>query len=160
MDDGQYRPQPNIPFDVWADRWLDSLERKGSTVRSYRSTVAYAKAVLGRTPVRRLRAEHIARFNEHLRKTGMSASTRAKHLRVLGACLGAAVRHGYAGRNPVRDLSPGEKPRAARKESAYFENHELPRLFAELSPGIYKTLFLVALKTGMRQGEILALRWG
>jgi integrase len=60
----------------------------------------------------------------------------------------------------VRDLSPGEKPRPERKESAYFENDELPPLFAELSAGLYKTIFLVALKTGMRQGEILALRWG
>ena len=160
VDEGQYRPQPNVAFEVWADRWLKSLERKGSTVRSYQSTIAYAKESLGRAPVRRLRAEHIGRFNEHLKATGMSASTRAKHLRVLGACLAAAVRHGYAARNPVRDLSPGEKPRAGRKESAYFENDELPRLYAEITPGIYKTVFLVALKTGMRQGEILALRWG
>jgi integrase len=160
VDDGFYRPQPNIAFEDWADRWLEALERKGSTVRSYKSTLAYARVSLGRMPIRRLRAEHISRFNEQLKAKGMSASTRAKHLRVLGACLAAAVRHGYAARNPVRDLSPGEKPRADRKESAYFENDELPRLFAELSPGLYKTIFLVALKTGMRQGEILALRWG
>jgi integrase len=159
VDEGQYRPQLNIAFENWAGRWLQSLERKGSTVRSYASTIAYATDAFGRTPVRRLRTEHVSRFNERLKATGMSASTRAKHLRVLGACLGAAVRHGYAGRNPVRDLSQGEKPRPARKESAYFENDELPRLFGGLTPGLYKTLFFVALKTGMRQGEILALRW-
>jgi integrase len=57
-------------------------------------------------------------------------------------------------------LPPAEKPRPERKEAAYFENDELPRLFAELPEGIVKTAFLVALKTGMRQGELLALRWG
>ena len=53
-------------------------------------------------------------------------------LRVLGACLETAVRHGYAATNPVRVLPSSEKPRAERKEAAYFTNDELPRLFAEL----------------------------
>jgi integrase len=159
IDDGEFRPQPSIPFDSWGQRWLESLERKQSTVRSYDPTIAYAAAVFGRTPVRRLRAEDIARFNAALRERGMSASTRAKHLRVLGACLQAAVRHGYAGRNPVRDLAPSEKPRPERKEAAYFENAELPRLFAEFPAGLQRTVFMLALKTGMRQGELLGLRW-
>jgi len=46
-----------------------------------------------------------------------------------------------------------------RKEGAYFENSELPRLFAHLTIEPYRTLCLVALKTGMRQGELIALRW-
>ena len=52
------------------------------------------------------------------------------------------------------------KPRPERKEAAYFENDELPRLFAELAAGLYRTVCLVALKTGMRQGELLGLCWG
>jgi integrase len=100
------------------------------------------------------------RLSDVLRDHGCSPSTRAKHLRVLSACLGTAVRYRYASFNPVRELHPGQKPRPERKEAAYFENAELPRLFAELQAGLYKTLCLVALKTGMRMGEILALRWG
>jgi integrase len=78
---------------------------------------------------------------------------------VLGACLQSALRHGYAARNPVRDLPAAERPRPERKEAAYFENAELPRIFAELPEGLVKTLFLLALKTGIRQGDLLALRW-
>ena len=44
--------------------------------------------------------------------------------------------------------------------AAYFENDELPRLFAQLNDASSKTLCLVALKTGMRHGELFALRWG
>jgi hypothetical protein len=40
VDDGIYRPQQNIRFETWADKWLSSLERKATTVDSYRSTVA------------------------------------------------------------------------------------------------------------------------
>ena len=35
-----------------------------------------------------------------------------------------------------------------------------PRLFAELEEGPYRVVCLVALKTGIRQGELLGLCWG
>jgi integrase len=159
VEDGAYRPRPTIGFVDWADRWLASLERKPSTVGSYRSTIAHAKETFGNQRVRRIGAEDIARFNGILRERGCSPSTRAKHLRVLGACLQAAVFYRYADSNAVRELPPAQRPRPERKEAAYFENDELPRLFANLREEPYRTLCLVALKTGMRQGELLALRW-
>lgn len=159
VDEGDYVPQATIRFGDWGERWLRSLERKETTVASYRSTVIYASELFGERVVRRLQPEDVARLNVFLRERGVSASTRAKHLRVLGACLAAAVAHGYAARNPVRHLPRAERPRAERKEGAYFENEELPRLFAEISPGLPTTLLQLALKTGMRQGELLALTW-
>jgi integrase len=160
IEDGEYRPRPTIGFSEWADRWLASLERKPSTVGSYRSTIVHAKEAFGGQRVRRIGADDIAQFNLMLRERGCSPSTRAKHLRVLGACMQAAVFYRFADSNPVRELPPAQRPRPERKEAAYFENHELPRLFAHVSSEPFKTLFLVALKTGMRQGELLGLRWG
>lgn len=159
VDDGAFVAQTSIRFEIWADRWIDSLERKETTKDSYRSTIAYAKTAFGHKIVRRLRPEDVARLNQTLRERKLSASTRAKHLRVLGGCLNSAIAHGYAASNPVRALPNAEKPRPQRKESAYFANDELPRFFDKLAEGVYRTLFLVALKTGMRQGELLALTW-
>ncbi len=159
VEEGEYRPQLNMGFADWARRWLESLERKPSTVGSYRSTIVHAKEVFGGTRVRRIGPEDIGRFNTILRERGCSASTRAKHLRVLGACLQAAVFYRYAESNPVRELPPAQRPRPERKEAAYFENDELPRLFGHLRDEPYRSLCLVALKTGMRQGELVALRW-
>lgn len=138
---------------------MKSLERKETTKDSYRSTLKYAKKAFGERIVRRLSTADIVSFNEDMKVAKLSASTRAKHLRVLGACLNSAVAHGYAAQNPVKTLPKNEKPRAKRAESAYFDNAELPRLFAEFAEGVYRTLFEVALKTGMRQGELLALTW-
>ena len=159
LHDGLYRPRLNIGFAEWADRWLESLERKPSTIGSYRSTIVHAKAAFRLRSVRTLGPEDIAGFNLLLREKGCSPSTRAKHLRVLGACLQAAVFYRYAESNPVRELPPAQRPRPERKEAAYFENEELPRLFGHLHEEPYRTFCLVALKTGMRQGEVLALRW-
>jgi integrase len=159
VEDGTYRPRLTIGFVEWADRWLSALERKPSTIGSYRSTITHAKRLFEGERVRKLGPEDIARFNAMLRDRGCSPSTRAKHLRVLGACLQAAVFYRYADSNPVRELPPAQRPRPERKEAAYFENAELPQLFSHVDAEPYRTLFLLALKTGMRQGELLALRW-
>ena len=159
VDEGEFRAQANVRFETWADRWTDGLERKPNTVKSYETTMEYAKRSFAEKVVRRLGTEDVKRFSLLMRDAGASDSTRAKHLRVLGACLQSAIVHGYAARNPVRELPKGERPRKARKEAAYFANTELPTLFTKLGDGLYRTLFLVALKTGMRQGELLALTW-
>jgi integrase len=121
--------------------------------------MVHAKKVFGDRNVRGLGAEDVADLNGILRERGCSPSTRAKHLRVLGACLQAAVFYRYSDTNPVRELPPAQRPRPERKEAGYFENEELPRLFARLYDEPYRTLCLSALKTGMRQGELFALRW-
>jgi integrase len=174
IDEGSYIPQKNIRFSEWGPAWIDALERKGTTINGYRSTIGYAVDVFGAKPVRALTTEDVAAFNQHLagirvrrpdgngghRKEPLSASTRAKHLRVLGACLKSAVQRNYAARNPVKDLPSAEKPRPQRKEAAYFTDEELPRLDAEVTPGVFRTLFQTARMTGMRQGELVALTWG
>lgn len=136
VDGGAYQPQKSIRFAVWADRYLDGLEREASTVDSYRSTMVYAKQVFGEKVVRRLTTEDVKRFTATMREAGASDSTRAKHLRVLGACLNSAIAHGYANRNPARELPKGERPRPRRKESAYFTNDELPPLFGKVPEGV------------------------
>jgi integrase len=156
-DDGRYAPQQSIRFKEWGERWRQSLERKQTTIDSYRSTIEYATEAFGWVIVRRLRTSHLAKLNELLKQTGLSPSTRAKHLRVLNACLSSAVEHGYAGTIPK--LPKAERPRPTRKEAAYFENDEIPRLFAQVEEGVYRVLFLTALKTGTRLGELCALTW-
>jgi integrase len=169
-DDGSFVPQKTIRFEKWADHWLAGLERKPNTLDGYRTTMRYAKQGFGDVIVRRLNAEHVKAFlrvcSEARRgpkaDRRMSDSTRAKHLRVLGVCLESAVKAGYAGRNPVRSVPKGERPRKRQQEAAYFENDELPTLFAALRDrgATYRVLLELALKTGMRQGELLALTWG
>ncbi len=159
VDEATYAPPKKVRFSQWADSWRESLERKQSTKDSYRSTLEYAKALMGDRLVSRVQPADVARFNHALRAGGLSDSTRAKHLRVLGACFASAVEHGITAQNPVRRLPRSERPRPARKESAYYEQGELTPLFAQIPAGLQATLFKLALKTGMRQGELLALTW-
>ncbi len=172
VDDGAYQPQLHAKFADWAARWLSTLETKPTTRASYASTIAYATrgvpqdraglvriAGLGEHDVRQIRAASIGDFNAALRSAGLSDSTRAKHLRVLNACFEAAQAHGYIADNPVKRLPRAQRPRPAKKEAAYFEDAELARLVVEVTPGVFRTLILTALKTGIRQGELSALTW-
>ena len=160
VDEGAFRPQLNIRFADWAEKWLESLERKATTVDSYRSTMSYATEAFGDKRVRAaltpgcLALERV--FARPWQDTGDARQAPPRARRVLQS----AIRHGYAAMNPVRELPAAQKPRPEKKEAAYFTNEEIPRLFAELSLGVDRNLSEVALKTGMRQGELLAVRWG
>jgi integrase len=158
VNEDMYEPPVRIRFDAWGPRWREQLERKQTTKDSYRSTIALASEAFGEVPVGKLRPAHLGKLNELMKKRKLSASTRAKHLRVLNACLSSAVEHGYAGKVPK--LPKGERPRPTKREAAYFTNDELPRLFEQAPGGVYRTLCLTALKTGCRLGELSAAVWG
>jgi integrase len=159
-DEGAYEPIRNIRFEMWADQWTASLERKRTTVRSYETTMNFAKRAFGRKYVRAVSLADISALNALMREAGAGESTRAKHLRVLHACFASAIAHEYAGKNPVKSLPKSEKPSPVHREAAYFTNDELPRLFAAIPDGLYRVFFETALKTGAREGELVALTWG
>jgi integrase len=155
---GEWEPPKKITFSEWADEWTAGLKRpSGSTRYSYRPTIAYAKQTFGHTQVRQIGPAHVQQFLDEIKT--LSPSSQSKHLRVLSAVMDSAVRRGYATRNPVKLLEPAARPQSSAKEAAYFQDDELPKLIANLPTGLARTLVLVSLKTGMRAGELLELRW-
>jgi integrase len=164
----QYHVIENIGFDEWADRWIASLRaagRKESTVTMYEVTLKYAKDEFGSTTVRDLRSFDVSRLLENIarkprtRRT-VTQSTLAKHLRQLGSCLGAAVSEGYASENPVSRLHTTRRPKVSNLAPAFFTDAELSRLWPALANRpVYAYLCKIALATGMRSGELAALRW-
>jgi hypothetical protein len=121
-DDDAFTPVANIRFEEWADRYLASLQGlEASTRDSYRHTMRYGKDAFGSKQIRKLTIDDVHRFLtpmvREVKRDGetvtepISASTRAKHLRVLSACLNAAIKRGYAVRNVVTLMPDGERPR-------------------------------------------------
>ena len=153
------------------ERNRTSGSRSGPTVGLTRSSVSRRQSVptvrRSSTPRRRSVASASVesarrtsqRFNHALRERGCSPSTRAKHLRVLGACLQAAVFYRYAESNPVRELPPSQRPRPDRKEAAYFENDELPRLFATSRTSPTGRCASLRSRRACGKGSCFALRW-
>jgi integrase len=162
-----YRVPEDVPFDEWADRWLAGFTGKKNTRRVYEDTLTYATRVFGQTKARDLTAGDVRRLLDFIRRDSLdrrgveaAPATLAKHLRQLGACLQAAVVEGFAVENPVRRLHKTARPKIAKRRPAYYTDEELARLWPELA---YRPMMLAlcktAVATGLRIGELGALRW-
>ena len=169
VDEGRYVPPENVRFSQWADRWLTELRREETTRKTYRSSLEYAKQAIGNKQLRKLTPADVRDFLDHIERVNrarkppreVSATTLAKHLRHLGACLQAARTERLMVENPVRSMAPSAKPKAQKKRPSYFTNDELARLWPELeTEPLISFLCRVAVATGMRLGELAALRWG
>jgi len=91
---------------------------------------------------------------------GVHILTLRKILVTLGQIMAYAVRHRLIDYNSVREA---EKPRDQRENEKEIQilNPEQIRAFLDAGEDQkYKILFLVAIMTGARQGELLGLKWG
>jgi integrase len=172
-----YRVLDDIRFNEWADRWLAGLTGKENTRRVYAVSLAYAKRAFGNRKVRDLAPADVRSYLELVRDdveerrsrnrkpddptpAPVTAATLAKHLRQLGACLQAAISEGYASENPVRLLHKTARPKVAKSRPAYYTNDELARMWPELKERpVMLALCKTAVATGLRLGELAALRW-
>ncbi len=162
----RYEVQRNIAFAAWADEWLASFSGKESTRRTYASSLVYARHVFGSASVRSIKPGDVRRFLDYVkaetpRGREASPATLAKHLRHLKACLSAAMSEGYTASNAVGGLHGTFKPKQAKQRPAYYTDAELARLWPELAyRPVYLYLCKAACSTGMRSGELSALKWG
>ena len=71
-----------------------------------------------------------------------------------------AVRHGYVMQNPVRDA---ERPRGnglkSEKGIRVLSPAEIGAFLGAVEEIKYRTLFMLAITSGARQGELLGLKW-
>jgi integrase len=89
-------------------------------------------------------------------KEGLSPSTVIYYHSVLHNALATAVKWGLVARNVCDLVTP---PRKARFEIQPFTAEQVQR-FLDASRGHkWEALFTLALATGMRQGELLGLKW-
>src|SRR5579884_231022 len=170
QDRGEEIIVDNRTFAEWADSWLASLQRAHeNTRRSYVSSLDYARKAFGTQRLRKVTVEDVRKFlasmtREVKKEDGkkvvepISASTRAKHLRVLSHCFRDAVTEGLLAANPIDRLPESQRPQAETNEAPYFTDDELTPLIAAVNEHD-RPLVRLALLTGMRLGELLALRW-
>ena len=90
-------------------------------------------------------------------KQGFAWET-TKHLRhLLSKVMGTAVNWEYISNNPVRGVRMPE--RTLKRPHRFLSAEEVQRLIAS-SKEPTRTIIILATTTGLRIGEILALRWG
>ena len=109
---------------------------------------------LGHLRLDQVRGAEIEGYKSGKLKGGLAAKTVNNHLIVLRRMLGLAAEWGELDRVPV--VKWLKVPEA---EFDFLDFEEAERLLAAVEEGEWRTMVLLAIKTGLRQGEILALRW-
>lgn len=106
-----------------------------------------------------LQSIQIQRYYNKLYKSSKSSSIIKNLNKLLREFFNYAISEGYLNRNPCTGLSiPGLKD-VKKEEIQVFTDDEIHKFENALNEHRLKALFLLVLGTGLRQGELLGLKW-
>ena len=154
-----HQVQKEMTVGEWLDIWLKDYlaDVKQGTSIHYESVVRiHLKPALGDIPLSKLRAPKIQEFYNRLRTENRSPKYIKNIHGILHRALDMAVRVEYLERNPS---SACILPRVVEKQVKPLDAPEQKQLFEALKGNPFEALFLTAVFTGMRVGEIIGLTW-
>ncbi|HEV2236522.1 MAG TPA: tyrosine-type recombinase/integrase [Ktedonobacterales bacterium] len=109
-----------------------------------------------RTPLTKLSPQQVQRAYAMWREQGLSSTTVGHLHAVLKHALSDAIRLGLMARNPLDAI---KRPKANQREMRVLTEAQAQTLIAACQHERLGALIVMALSTGMRQGEMLGLRW-
>jgi integrase len=160
LNEGKYRPEATITFEKFVEEcWEPAVVPllKPTSVRYYGIQIRrYLLPSIGSWRLRDIKRAEVQRFLAEKRKQGLSGSSVHGIRTALGKVLQAAVDWEYIEENPARGIRLGD--RTPSQERVYLMPEQISPLLSSLSEPC-RTLVTLAVLTGLRIGELLALRW-
>ena len=155
-----WRDPMSVTLGEWYEYWLDTYMKdtvKQSTYASYRSYLNKHFCVLGKILLKKLEPHTLQEFyNYKFREEGLSPKTLRNYHMALHKCLQQAVKERLLVYNPCDAVTfpSGEKP-----EISVFTNDQQRALVQASYRHRYGVFIRLDLCTGLRMGELLALKW-
>jgi integrase len=166
LDRPSVTPSERVTMERAGNEFCQRLEVKGRR-KSHRLTVAsdlrnhIAPFFAGKT-LDRIRPEDIERYVAAKRKT-LAVKTIRNHVNTMHSIFDLGLRKGWCQINPVKQA---DRPTVKKTETRiqFLDQPELEQLLAGPYPydafgRIEPTLYLTAAMSGLRQGELIGLRW-
>lgn len=154
-------PAPErLTVEAYLERWLaDDVGRLDQyTVKNYTINVRrHIVPEIGRIRLGQLQAAHVQALYTALAKKGLAPKTIRNAHGVLHAALERAVRWDLVPRNVVALATP---PKAKPPEFRTLTVEEARHLGRVAQGNRWAPMLMLALTTGLRQGELLGLKWG
>jgi integrase len=150
----------NLTVGEYLTRWLKDSGRgtvRPSTFEVHRHMIEpHIVPALGRLKLKDLNPTHVRSFYREKLDSGLSAATVRKMHSVLRKALNQAVLDGLIPRNVCEAVKP---PKAERKEIKPLDREQAKALLEAASGDRLQALYVLAVHTGMREGELLGLKW-
>lgn len=139
------------------------LERKPSTVQDYKLVLRkHLAPFFGAKAIDRIGPDDVAAYMHAKIGSGLSAKTVGNQLTFLHGVFRYAVKRGWAPTNPVAAVDR-PKQQGIDPDIRYLTTDELEAVIRKVPDDalgkIERVLYRVAAMTGLRQGELVALRW-
>ena len=146
---------------AYAVGWLESIagQVRPRTLEGYRYRLErHVLPRLGDHRLDEIGVEDVLDLINDLRERGYSGWSIRSVLTPLSRLFSHAVRRDVIVVSPVTKLDRSERPSVWRREQRILNREEIGRLL-ESAPTRYRTLIATAILSGLRQSELLALRW-
>ena len=143
-------------LDVWLKGTVYGSVRRSTYDRDTNLVNNHIEPVLGGVKLKRLNSAHVQSFYRNRLDKDLSASTVHKMHDILRRGLAQAVKWHLLPRNVADVVKP---PRPVPKEMVALSTDETRRLLEAAGGDRLEALYILAVHTGIRQGEMLALRW-
>jgi integrase len=166
MRNGGFVDPGNLTVEQYLKRWLEHVATKTSPKTHERyEEIARLGLIpcLGAIKLSKLRPMHLQECYAEALKSGrmygsggLSARTVMHYHRILSQALKQAVRWQLLSHNPAEAVDP---PKPERKEMMALDEDQTAVLIDTAEDHSLYIPVLLAVTTGMRRGEVLALRW-
>lgn len=149
---------------AYVDHLEHVMERKRSTLQDNRGYLRrHLEPFFGDQSLARIDAPLVAAYLKRKRAEGLSSKSVQNHLNFLHGLFKFAVKRGWAEANPVALVDRPRKAGPASRRVRFLQPDELDAVIRaapddELGP-TERALYLCAAMAGLRQGELLGLRW-
>lgn len=154
----------DMPIDSLMYKWLFQIKKnelKPSSFQSYEGTFRnYIKdSDIADIKVYNTKSIQIQEYYNKLGKTKSYSQIKKLH-KLLKQFFIYAENEGYIIKNPCNNITiPNKQSKTKSDNIEYFSEEEIEKLKAAFENNKFYNLILVALGTGLRQGELLALKW-
>ncbi len=159
LDTGTFMKPSKTTLGEFLERWIKDYQHNLSPRGFERYAAIISKHLipsLGNIVLTQLRPEHLQNHYSTKLKDDLSSKTVSFHHSVLHVALETALKWGLIARNPADAVDP---PRVRRKDMQIWDEEEIARFLEVAKNSPYYELYYLALFTGMRRSELLALRW-
>ena len=151
---------PQQTLKQYLEHWLEEVHKDRLRLGSYKGYRMYLDnhilPALGHVQIQRLTPQQVQAFYARKLKEGLSAKTISNMHGLLHRALDNAVQWGLVPRNVCDAVS---LPRRTRHEIQPLTKDQAQQLLESVRGHSLEGLLTLAVTTGMRAGELLALRW-